>query len=234
MSTLPNRLNADMTQRVVVPPPVRGDWQLSPELGIERRLLDRVGGEVARATSVVRYAPGSSFAAHTHGGGEEIFVLDGIFSDETGDWSAGSYLRNPPGSTHTPFSQKGCLLFVKLWQFTKGDTESVRIDTGKARWHQGLVPGLTVQPLHEHAGVSTALVRWAPHTHFNPHVHSGGEEIYVLDGVFEDEHGRYPAHTWLRNPRWSRHTPFTGPEGALIYVKVGLIDAPLVNFSHGD
>lgn len=234
MSALPNRLNADMTQRVVVPPPVPGDWQLSRELGIERHLLDRVGAEVARATSVVRYAPGSSFAAHTHGGGEEIFVLDGIFSDETGDWPAGSYLRNPPGSTHTPFSEKGCLLFVKLWQFTEGDIESIRIDTSKARWHQGLVPGLTVQPLHEHAGVSTALVRWAPHTRFNPHVHSGGEEIYVLDGVFEDEHGRYPAHTWLRNPRWSQHTPFTGPEGALIYVKVGLIDAPLVNFSHSD
>ena len=78
----------------------------------------------------------------------------------------------------------------------------------------------------------TGTVHWAPHTHFNPHVYSGGEEIYVLDGVFEDEFGRYPAHTWLRNQRRSRHTPFTGPEGALIYVKVGLIEAPLVSFSH--
>ncbi len=230
MSTPPLLLRADLSQRAVVPPPDADSWQRSPESGIERHLLDRVGGEVARATSVVRYAPGSQFAAHTHGGGEEIFVLKGVFSDETGDWPAGSYLRNPPGSRHAPFSRSGCLLFVKLWQFTEGDDEVVRIDTRQARWHPGLVPGLSVQPLHEHAGVSTALVRWAPDTRFNPHSHPGGEEIYVLEGVFQDEHGRYPAHTWLRSPRWSQHTPFTGPEGALIFVKVGLIDAPLVHF----
>lgn len=73
-----------------------------------------------------------------------------------------------------------------------------------------------------------ALVRWAPDTQFNEHMHPGGEEILVLDGVFSDEHGDYPAGTWLRNPRWSRHTPYTGAEGALIYVKVGAIDAPFM------
>lgn len=230
MTTLPFLLRADLSQRAVVPPPGAEDWLRSPENGVERYLLDRVGDEVARATSVVRYAPGAKFAAHSHGGGEEIFVLDGVFSDETGDWPAGSYLRNPPGSRHTPFSQAGCLLFVKLWQFTEGDDESVRINTRDARWYPGLVPGLRVQPLHEHAGVSTALVRWEPDTQFNTHAHPGGEEIFVLDGLFQDEHGVYPVHTWLRSPRWSQHTPFTGPQGALILVKVGLIDAPLVPF----
>jgi len=90
------------------------------------------------------------------------------------------------------------------------------------------VPGLSVLPLYEHEGVSTALVRWAPDTRFNKHTHPGGEEILVLEGLFRDEDGEYPAGTWLRNPRWSRHTPFTGAEGALIYVKVGGLAAPFL------
>jgi anti-sigma factor ChrR (cupin superfamily) len=83
-------------------------------------------------------------------------------------------------------------------------------------------------PLHEFDGISTALVRWGPNTRFSSHAHPGGEEIFVLEGRFRDEHGEYPAGSWLRNPRWSRHTPFTGPEGALIYVKVGHLGAELL------
>ena len=104
-------------------------WTPSPLPGVDRRMLDRVGDEVARATSIVRYAPGSHFDRHVHDGGEEILVLEGVFSDESGDYSAGTYLRNPPGSAHAPFSREGCLLFVKLRQFAPGDLESVRIPT---------------------------------------------------------------------------------------------------------
>jgi len=82
-----------------------------------------------------------------------------------------------------------------------------------------------VPSLHEFDGVSTALVRWAPDTCFSAHTHPGGEEILVLQGLFHDELGAYPEGTWLRSPRWSRHAPFTGPEGALIYVKVGHLGA---------
>ena len=221
-------INADFDQRVVSWPPGPGDWVPSPMPGVHRRLLDRVGGEVARATSLVRYSPESRFQFHTHGGGEEILVLDGVFSDEEGDYPAGTYVRNPPGTGHAPSSATGCTLFVKLWQFAGGDHETVRIDTRRADWHPGLVAGLSVMPLHEFAGISTALVRWAPETRFNPHAHPGGEEIFVLDGLFRDEYGEYPAGSWLRNPRWSRHTPFTGPEGALIYVKVGHLGADLL------
>jgi anti-sigma factor ChrR (cupin superfamily) len=219
--------NSDFDRRVVL---FARDaiWSASPLPGVERRMLDRVGGEVARATSIVRYAPGSRFDRHVHGGGEEILVLKGVFSDEQGDHPVGAYLRNPPGSAHAPFSQDGCTLFVKLWQFAPGDTEAVRIATASAAWYPGLVPGLSVLPLHEHDGVSTALVRWAPDTRFNAHTHPGGEEILVLEGLFRDEDGEYPAGTWLRNPRWSRHTPFTGAEGALIYVKVGGLAAPFL------
>jgi anti-sigma factor ChrR (cupin superfamily) len=222
------QINADFEQRVVLPPPGPEAWAPSPMAGVHRRLLDRVGGEVARATSIVRYAAGSRFKHHEHGGGEEFLVLEGVFSDEQGDYPAGTYVRNPPGTGHAPFSRDGCTLFVKLWQFARGDTRPVRIDTRSAAWHPGLVPGLSVMPLHEFEGISTALVRWAPDTQFNQHAHPGGEEIFVLEGLFRDEHGEYPAGSWLRNPRWSRHTPFTGTEGATIYVKVGHVGAELL------
>ncbi len=220
----PQSLNGDFTQRVVLHK-ADAQWLPSPLPGVERRMLDRVGGEVARATSIVHYLPGASFARHVHGGGEEILVLEGVFSDERGDYPAGTYLRNPPGSAHAPFSRDGCVIFVKLWQFAARDLEPVCVDTRAEPWRQGMVAGLQVMPLHEHDGVSTALVRWAPDTVFNAHRHPGGEEILVLDGLFRDEAGNYPQGTWLRSPRFSQHAPFTGAEGALIYVKVGHLGA---------
>ena len=199
-------------------------WIESPASGVERKHLDRVGNEVARASSLVRYGRNSSFALHTHHGGEEILVLEGTFSDENGDYPAGTYLRNPPNSAHSPHSKDGCTIFVKLRQFHPEDDLTVRIDTTTANWYPGLVPGLSVMPLHEFDGVGTALVRWAPNTIFRPHVHPGGEEIFVLEGVFHDEYGSYPAGTWIRSPRFSKHAPFTKSEGATIYVKTGHLD----------
>lgn len=217
-------LNDDFAQRVVSYA-ANAVWAPSPQPRVERRLLDRVGDEVARATSIVRYQPGASFARHLHGGGEEILVLEGVLSDEQGDYPAGTYLRNPPGSSHAPFSREGCVLFVKLWQFATLDSERVRIDTRSEAWQPGSGPGLSVMPLHAYDGVNTALVRWAPDTRFGPHTHPGGEEMLVLDGLFRDDAGDYPALTWLRSPRGSQHTPFTGAQGALLYVKVGHLDA---------
>lgn len=220
-------LNSDFQQRVAQLPG-EAVWMDSPLAGVQRRMLDRIGGELARATSIVRYAAGASFERHVHGGGEEIFVLQGVLSDERGDYPAGTYLRNPPGTSHAPFSKDGCLLFVKLWQFAADDTVPVKLDTSSSAWYPGMVPGLSVMPLHEHEGVNTALVRWAPQTRFNQHTHFGGEEILVLAGIFRDENGEYPTGTWLRSPRGSRHTPYTGAEGALIYVKVGAVGAPFL------
>jgi anti-sigma factor ChrR (cupin superfamily) len=222
------QINSDFTTRVTLDTN-QMDWVASPIVGVQRKMLDRFGGEVARATSIVRYAPQSQFAPHTHSGGEEILVLDGVFEDEHGTYPAGTYLRNPPGTSHQPSSELGCTLFVKLWQFTIGDDQVLRIDTQTAPWYQGLVPGLSVMPLHQADGVNTALVRWAPGTQFNRHVHPGGEEIYVLQGVFHDENGAYPASSWLRSPRYSMHTPYTSDEGALIYVKTGHLDAPMLS-----
>jgi anti-sigma factor ChrR (cupin superfamily) len=218
-------LRTDFARREVVLPSGEA-WRASPMAGAERYILDRIGKEVARETSIVRYAAGTRFGTHTHAGGEEFLVLAGSLRDDAGDYPEGTYVRNPIGTAHASWvGPDGALLFVKLHQFTAADTERVVIDTRAARWHQGLVPGLTVLPLHEHGPEHVALVRWAPSTRFRHHHHWGGEEILVLDGVFEDEHGTYPKGSWLRNPHLSEHNPFTGPAGALIYVKTGHLAA---------
>ena len=215
------RINADFQSRVVV----REEdwvWTPSPAPGVERIMLDRVGDEIARATSLVRYAPGARFARHVHGGGEEFLVLAGSFHDEHGDYSEGCYVRNPIGSSHEPWAgPAGATIFVKLHQFAVGDGVKTCIDARTARWLPGCAPGLSVMPLHTHGAEQTALVKWAPRTRFNRHHHWGGEEILVLQGVFNDEHGAYAAGAWIRSPHMFAHTPWTGPEGAMIYVKTG-------------
>lgn len=216
-------INADYDERVVVRPDTH-EWTPSPAAGVERVMLDRIGGEVARATSLVRYAPNSRFDRHTHDAGEEFIVLDGVFSDEHGDYPAGTYVRNPPGSAHSPRTEDGCVIFVKLRQFSPDDHARKVVSTTKTAFFPGPAPGLSVLPLHSHGPENVALVRWAPGTRFNGHRHWGGEEILVLDGVFQDEHGDYPKGTWLRSPHLSEHTPFS-EEGCLIYVKTGHLAA---------
>jgi anti-sigma factor ChrR (cupin superfamily) len=215
------QLNSDLTERVVV---LAQDytWVDSPAQGVRRMMLDRQGGEVARATSLVDYAPLSQFPPHVHGGGEEILVLSGAFADEYGTYPAGTYIRNPVGTGHSPkIGPQGARLFVKLWQMDPADTLRQVIQTREASWFQGMVPGLQVLPLHEYGTEHAALVRWAPNTQFNRHQHWGGEEIFVIEGTFHDEHGSYPAGSWLRSPHLSQHRPFTREDGALIWVKTG-------------
>lgn len=215
------KINANFNERVVINTNEMS-WTPSPMPGVERKMLDRIGEEIARATSLVRYAPNSHFSAHTHGGGEEFLVLEGEFNDAAGCYPAGTYVRNPVGSSHAPWAgAEGAVIFVKLHQFDLQDAAHSVIQTRAQAWYQGMVPGLKVMPLHEFGAEHVALVKWAPNTRFNPHQHWGGEEILVLEGVFCDEHGVYPAGSWLRSPHLSRHQPFTGPEGALIYVKTG-------------
>ena len=225
------KIHADLSQRAVVHSEDLS-WVASPLPGVERRMLERDGEEVARATSLVRYAPESHFSPHVHGGGEEFLVLEGVFSDEHGDYGPGHYVRNPPGSSHTPRSKAGCTIFVKLRQMQPDDETFVRIDSNTAVWHPGLVPGLSVLPLYEHPAEQVALVRWEPGTQFTAHRHVGGEEIFVLDGVFEDEQGRYPKGTWLRNPPGSLHEPFSR-EGCTIYVKTGHLAPQAVSRTAG-
>ncbi len=213
------QLNTDVSLRCVVDSRAL-PWVDSPSPLVHRRLLERDGGEAARATSVVRYAAGARFDAHRHDLGEEILVLEGTLSDEFGSYGPGSYIKNPPGSAHAPFSEEGCTLFVKLRHLDPHDEARVVVPTRQALWHQGLVEGLSVLPLWEFGTCHTALVRWAPETYFNPHRHYGGEEIFVVEGVFSDEHGHYAQGSWIRSPHLSQHQPFSR-EGCLILVKTG-------------
>ena len=219
-------VNADLSVRAVVRT-AEMPWTASPLRGVERKMLDRDGGEVARATSLVRYAPGSFFEAHEHGGGEEFLVLEGVFSDEHGDYPAGTYVRNPPGSRHRPLSREGCTLFVKLRQIAPEDSAHVVIDTGKADWkaYPG-AEGLISTVLHTHGRERVSMLRWSAGVGYPIHRHAGGEEVFVLAGELRDEHGTYPAGTWIRNPVGSEHTPFS-PEGALLFVKSGHLLAPV-------
>jgi anti-sigma factor ChrR (cupin superfamily) len=211
-------LNMDLNKTVVVKTTMQV-WEGSPSEGVWRKPLAREAVEHGHTTSLVRFDPDSSFTEHSHPFGEEILVLDGVFSDQYGDYPAGTYLRNPPGSKHMPFSQQGCTLFVKLDQFKPDDSSEVRIDTKLAQW----LPGqgrLQVMPLHEFENESVALVRWPSHSKFQPHRHVGGEEIFVLSGTFIDEYDSYPQGSWIRSPHKSEHTPFVEEE-TIIWVKTG-------------
>ena len=215
-------INMDFAERVVIDTQSQ-PWQESPAKGVWRRPLAREGAEHGHATSIVRYDPGTSFAPHEHPGGEEIMVLEGVFSDENGDYPAGTYIRNPKRSSHAPYSEQGCTLLVKLNQFQDGDDQQITTNTGDAEWFPGH-GDLRVMPLHEFNGVSTALVHWPAGAHFVPHSHAGGEEIFVLSGEFVDEHGRYPAGSWIRSPHMSKHDPHVDVDTTIL-VKVGHLHA---------
>ena len=215
------KINDDLSQRAVVDSNALA-WVASPETGVERRMLERDGGEVARATSIVRYAPGSRFSAHVHGGGEEYLVLEGTFSDEHGHYGPGTYVRNPPGSAHVPYSEHGCTILVKLQQMNPGQTERQVTGTREGQWEPGRVEGLERMPLYhdEESGETVYLVHFAPGAKVPDDPHPGGEELLVLDGTLEDEYGSYPKGTWLRQPDGSRHAPFS-PQGCTLWVKRG-------------
>ena len=213
------RLHADLTRRAVVNS-LELNWVASPMAGVHRRMLDRKGDEIARATSIVRYQPESFFSSHTHGGGEEFLVLEGIFSDENGDYGAGTYVRNPVGSSHTPFSREGGTIFVKLQQFHPEDQQHVCLDTKAASWRQGLVEGTRVLPLHQFRGEVVVLVDCAPGVVFPECLYPGGQEILVLEGELNDNFAGHRKGTWIRNPPASCLQQ-DSPHGCLLYVKTG-------------
>lgn len=215
----PKPVNADLTARAVVDSNEL-EWLDSPEEGVERRLLERDGGEVARATSIVRYAADSSFCEHTHGGGEEFFVLSGTFCDETGEFPAGSYVRNPPGSSHKPFSREGCTILVKLRQMREDETQRVVVDSNKAEWQPGENPSHHVIPLFVGPDERVTLEKLDAGGALAPSQDGGGEEIFVIAGSFQDGLGAYRKGTWVRNPAGARQG-IESPEGCLLWIKRG-------------
>jgi len=218
------RLNADFDQKAVV---LKSEykWVASPMPGVERMMLDRIGDEVARATSLVRYAPDSEFSPHRHDGGEEFLVLEGVFSDEHDDYPAGTYVRNPIGTAHRPrIGPEGALIFVKLHQFDPDDQDQVRIDTHSAEW-QDKAAGVQVMPLHEYGTEKVYLVKAGPESmNILPVPSSGGKEILVLEGELHDEEAVYPAGSWARYPDGNIQSFSSGDQETVLYVKTGHLD----------
>lgn len=217
-------IHGDISVRVVVhtkPMP----WSASPGSRVWRKRLHLVGPtESGQVTSVVRYQEHSQFPAHDHPGGEEILVLSGVFSDEHGNWPAGSYLLNPDGFRHAPYSRNGCLLFVKLRQYSGMDRSHVAVNTHTMSW-EPLGGGRERKVLYAQPGYqdTTRLERWSAEAALGELAYARGAELFVLDGSFEDEHGRYDAHTWLRLPKRFTHHPTT-QQRCELYVKEGGFD----------
>lgn len=185
-------------------------WLVSPEPGVERKLLEREGEEIARATSIVRYAPECAFPEHVHERGEELLVLDGVFSDEHGDYPAGTYVRNPPDSKHRPFSRAGCTIFVKLRQFASDD-QTRKVIARSEGWHG------TRKLLHAHGRERVELCRVeAPLTIAR---HGDGIEILVVEGCVRLDQSDAPRWTWWRAPASSVEIIPLGP--ALLWIKSG-------------
>ena len=162
----------------------------------------------------------------THDGAKllEMLVVRGLMKLNGEDLGPASYARLAPGVSATFIAAEASMVYLNERTPPEPETDSYALRGSELDWRQGMVPGLKVTSLHQGLTKHTALVRWAPETRFNPHTHVGGEEILVLEGVFRDEHGSYPAGTWIRSPHMSNHRPFTGPEGATILVKVGHLD----------
>jgi anti-sigma factor ChrR (cupin superfamily) len=221
-------LNADFSKRVVI----HSDqltWQTSPMPGVDRRMLDRIGGEVARATTIVRYAPNSHFSAHTHTGGEEFIVLEGTFQDEHGDFPEGTYVRNPPTSSHTPGSEQGCTIFVKLWQFDMDDRTQFR----KAMVNElhSPVDGIATAQLHsdDREVVTYSHIDAGATLTSNT---SGGVELFVIGGDITEHGETLGEGAWLRLPEGTVLSAVAGSSGAKVWMKTGHLPharAPVVS-----
>ncbi|MBT6093524.1 MAG: cupin [Rhodospirillaceae bacterium] len=214
------RLNANFDQTAQVFD-AENAWVPSPMAGVERKMLDRIGDEVARATTVVRFAPESFFSAHTHDGGEEFLVLDGVFQDEHGDYPQGYYIRNPPTSHHVPSAANGCTILVKLHQFDPDDRAFTKIDTNKSFFIDAADrPGVAIMPLFQDARECVRLETWTADADIGVDT-DGGLEVFVITGSFDFGNRTFGPWDWLRLPPGGEEKLRSGLGGAKIYVKSG-------------
>jgi len=214
------RINADFSKEALV---VAGSvsWIRSPESGVDRIMLDRIGEEVARATSIVRYAPGSAFPRHEHAMGEEFIVLEGVFSDEHGDYPTGTYVRNPPGSGHSPFSKNGCRILVKLRQFDAADLQPVVVHTDMSdQWRTDGGSQTQHLPLHKFGSEKIEMLRLPADCEYSTTVGAGGLELLLIQGeiVFQDE--TLKKESWLRLPA-GRNLSLSVSRAATLWIKTG-------------
>ena len=219
-------INANFDERAVVHSE-KEPWIASPMKGVDRRMLDRIGDEVARATSIVRYAPGSAFSAHTHTGGEEFLVLDGVFQDEHGDFPVGTYVRNPPTTSHTPSAADGATILVKLWQFAPDDRTQLTIDTN-SETPRPVAEGVSEIPLFEDSRERVRVEVWDALTNVNIAGHKGFE-AFVIEGSFIEGGEQFEKNSWLRLPPGVALDATAGPDGARLWIKSDhLAEPPII------
>ncbi len=212
-------LHADFSQPVALDTSDM-EWVPSPMAGVDRRMLDRIGDEVARATSIVRYAPESYFSPHTHGGGEEFLVLEGTFVDEHGDYPVGSYVRNPVGSAHTPSSPEGCVIFVKLWQMDPADQRFVRMSADDLPWTETETPGVEVAALHHFGDEKVSYLRFGAAGGTIAGIADGGTEFLVVRGTLAINGVAYGPQAWVRLPDGAAYT-LSSDDAAMVWQKTG-------------
>lgn len=198
-------------------------WDPSPAPGVERKRIERTGGEVARLTSLVRYAPGSAFPAHGHGGGEEYLVLEGVFSDEHGDHGVGSYVRNGVGSRHAPHTDPGCIILVKLWWMHPEETGSVAIDTAAATGWSPVGPAAR-RVLHDGLFDRTELLR-VPAGATLRLPRRAGLEAFVVEGAVRLDGQPLGRWGWARRPG---HGPLAleAETDSVLWLKRGHLESP--------
>lgn len=215
-------LNGDLAQRVSVDTQAQ-EWVPSPGGEVLRKRLHRVGpAESGQVTSIVRYEPGARFPSHSHPQGEEILVLEGVFSDEHGDWPAGTYLLNPEGFEHAPFSEQGCLLFVKLRQFPGADRQHVVVQTNNEPWLPSVRKNVTWKKLYAQEAFADfmRIEAWDTPSALGRINFPQGAELLVLKGYFHDSLGDYTQHSWLRIPPGGSLEPLSA-DYCELYIKEG-------------
>lgn len=211
------KIHADLSQNATVQTNEL-EWIPSPMKGVERKMIERDGEELARATSLVRYAAGSSFSAHTHDLGEEFIVLEGVFSDDSGNFPKGTYVRNPAGSKHIPQSAEGCMIFVKLRQFHLEDQSYVRINFETAQWQETKL--LNYLPLHHFGSENVAMIRTNKDCELSLNQIKQSVEIFLMDGEIQDESIQHKSGTWLRFPS-EQELNLSLQANSLLYIKTG-------------
>lgn len=196
-------LNMNFAQSVSIDTYKR-EWVASPMPGVWRKPLAREDAEQGHATSIVRYEPGASFSSHGHPKGEEILVLEGVFSDRTGDFPAGTYFRNPEGFNHAPFSKEGCIILVKLHQFQSDDSVHVTVQTNNAQWRE-VNHSLEQLNLHQHRDEQVFMLRSNADTEIDLSDAKSGLELFVIRGELHENGHSYEAGRWLRRPHYLRN-----------------------------
>lgn len=212
------QINADFDSRIVVHGE-KSEWLESPMNGVFRKPLDRVGAEVARATTIVKYEANSQFSSHVHTGGEEFLVLEGTFQDEHGDYPAGSYVRNPPESSHTPSSESGCVMLVKLWQFPLENRVHVRLNTNfmHAIPHREC-DNVSIIPLYQDENEEVSIQYWSANALINLDAENG-LEVMVISGDFSEGDDQLKSQSWIRLPANSSLAAATGSKGCKVWIK---------------